>query len=121
MKSFFPTFLASFLGVFAAFALCIFVLIGIGISGMANAESYSADSVLKLTLEDFIPEKTDNIDEQTSMFGGHTEAIGLRRTLKLIETAAKDSKIKGILLENNHVSVGQASILELREGLEKFK
>ncbi|MGB4960668.1 MAG: signal peptide peptidase SppA, partial [Saprospiraceae bacterium] len=25
------------------------------------------------------------------------------------------------LLENNHVSVGQASILELREGLEKFK
>ncbi len=50
-----------------------------------------------------------------------TESIGLRRILKLLEAASEDKKIKGILIENNSVGVGQATILSLMTGLEKFK
>lgn len=121
MKSFFPTFLASCLGVFAAFALGIFILIGIGISGMLQSESLSDNSVLHLRLEEFIPEKTDNVSQRSALFGGSTESPGLRKILKLLESAADDKKIKGILLENNSVSVGQATLLSLMTGLEKFK
>ncbi|MBK8669988.1 MAG: S49 family peptidase [Saprospiraceae bacterium] len=121
MKSFFPTFLASCLGVFAAFALCIFILIGIGLSGMAKGESYSDNSILKLKLEEAIPEKSENVNQQSALMGGSTESLGLRRIQKLIEAAASDHKIKGILLENNSIAIGQASLLALMESLKKFK
>jgi protease-4 len=121
MKSFIPTFFASCLGVFAAFALCIFILIGIGMSGMSKSDTYSDNSILKLKLEEVIPEKTNNIDQGSAIFGTPTEAIGLRRILALLDAASKDKKIKGIVIENNFVSIGQASLLSLMEGLTKFK
>lgn len=121
MKSFFPTFFASCLGVFAAFAFCVIILIGMGISGMAKSDTYSDNSILQLKLEEFIPEKTDNVNQGSAIFGGATEALGLRRILNLVEAAAKDDKIKGIVIENNFVSVGQASLLSLMQGLTKFK
>ncbi len=121
MKSFFPTFFASCLGVFAAFALGIFILIGIGMSGMSNDSSYSDNTILKLNLENFIPEKTGNVNQQSVFMGGTDENLGLRTILKLIEAAAKDKKISGIVIENNNTSIGQATILSLMEGLEKFK
>jgi protease IV len=121
MKSFLPTFFASCLGVFAAFALCIFILIGIGMSGMSKSDTYSDNSILKLKLEEVIPEKTNNIDQGSAIFGTPTEAIGLRRILALLDAASKDKKIKGIVIENNFVSMGQASLLSLMEGLTKFK
>lgn len=121
MKSFFPTFFASCLGVFAAFALCIFILIGMGISGMSKTNSYSDNSILKLSLENFIPEKTGNVSQQSVFMGGQDESLGLRTILKLIEAAAIDEKIVGIVIENNNTSIGQATILSLMEGLEKFK
>ncbi len=121
MKSFFPTFFASCLGVFAAFALGIFILIGMGLSGMSKSSSYSDNSILKLSLENSIPEKTGNVSQQSIFMGGQDESLGLRTILKLIEAAAKDKKIVGIVIENNNTSIGQATILSLMEGLEKFK
>lgn len=121
MKSFFPTFIAAFLGVIAAIALGFFIIILIGISGMSQKETISKGSVLKLTLEEFIPEKTDNVQSQPNLLTVPEKAIGLNRILTLISTAAKDDKIKGILLENNSVSYGQATILSLMDGLRDFK
>ena len=121
MKSFFPTFIAAFLGVIAAVALGFFILIMIGVSGMSQKETVSKGSVLRLNLEDFIPEKTDNVQNESGIFSMQTKALGLNRILDLIEIAAKDDNIKGILLENNSVSYGQATILSLMEGLKEFK
>jgi len=121
MKSFFQTFFASCLGVFAAFTLCIFVLIGISISSISQKESYGDNTILKLRLEEFIPEKSDNVNQQSALFGGSSESIGLRRILKLLEAASEDKKIKGILIENNSIGVGQATVLSLMNGLQKFK
>lgn len=121
MKSFFPTFIASFLGVIAAFALGLFIIILIALTGINQEESYSSDSVLKLNLEEFIPEKTDNIPQESLFTGGPTESLGLRRILDLLDSASSDNKIKGILLENNSISYGQATLLSLMQGLQKFK
>ena len=122
MKSFFSTFFASCLGVFAALIIGVLILVGIGMAGMAKDNSYSENSILKLQLEDFIPEKSDNVNiGPGSVLETAPDAIGLMRILNLLDAAAKDSKIKGILIENNHVSVGQATVLSLMQGLQKFK
>lgn len=122
MKSFFPTFIASFLGVIAAIALGFFILIMIGISGMSQQETISKGSVLKLSLEDFIPEKTDNVvRNQSDLFEPPATALGLNKILTLIATAAKDDNVKGILLQNNSVNYGQATLLSLMDGLREFK
>lgn len=124
MKSFFSTLFASCLGVILAVFVGFLILAGIaasavtGLTGSSN--SYSENSILKLNLENFIPEKTDNVAQEIT-FSKMPDATGLRDIQKLLEAAAKDPKIKGILIENNFVSVGQASILSLMESLKEFK
>jgi protease-4 len=121
MRQFFTTFLASCLGVVATFALIFILLIGMAISGAQSKSGYSNNSVLKLSLESFIPEQTDNVNQQFSFTGAADETIGLQRIITLIEHAANDKKIKGIVLENTSVSIGQASLLSLISSLQKFK
>lgn len=121
MKNFFTAFLGSCLGVVAVFGFGILLLFAMGISGAMKQETYSKNTVLKLKLEDFIPEKTDNLSQNASLFSGAKESIGLRRILKLLDAAGKDDKISGILIENNSVSAGQATLLSLSDGLSKFK
>lgn len=121
MKNFFTAFLGSCLGVVAVFGFGILLLFAMGISGAMKQETYSKNTVLKLRLEDFIPEKTDNLSQNASLFSGAKESIGLRRILKLLDAAGKDDKISGILIENNSVSAGQATLLSLSDGLSKFK
>ncbi len=124
MKSFFSTVFGSCLGVLLAIGLGFVIMISIaasavsGISG--SGASYSDNTILRLDLENFIPEKSDNITQSIS-FSKMPDAIGLRDIQLLLEKAAKDPKIKGILIENNSVAVGQASLLSLMESLRAFK
>lgn len=121
MKSFFTTFFASCLGVALAFVIGIFIVIGMAASGMSKSSSYTDNTILKLTLEDIIPEKSENVAQSSNIFSQAPDAIGLQKILDLLDAAAKDSKIKGILLENNGVATGQATLLSIMQGLEKFK
>ncbi len=124
MKSFFSTLFASCLGVILAVFAGFIILAGIAasaVSGLSGSSTgYSDNTILKLNLENFIPEKTDNVPQSIS-FSKMTDATGLRDIQLLLEAAAKDAKIKGILIENSNVSVGQASILNLLESLKAFK
>jgi protease-4 len=124
MKSFFSTLFASCLGVILAVFAGFIILAGIAasaVSGLSGSSTgYSDNTILKLNLENFIPEKTDNVPQSIS-FSKMTDATGLRDIQILLEAAAKDSKIKGILIENSNVSVGQASVLNLLESLKAFK
>lgn len=124
MKSFFSTLFASCLGVILAVFAGFIILAGIAasaVSGLSGSSTgYSDNTILKLNLENFIPEKTDNVPQSIS-FSKMTDATGLRDIQILLAAAAKDSKIKGILIENSNVSVGQASVLSLLESLKVFK
>ncbi len=121
MKSFFPTFLASCLGVFAAMGAVVLFFVLMGISSAFNKESVSKNSILHLTFEESIPEKSGNVAGSMDIFNPVGPGIGLQRTLDLLEAAAEDDKITGILLENKMWVNGQATLLALTEGLEKFK
>lgn len=121
MKSFFQLLLASFLGIFAAFGAIVLFFVFVGISGSMSKESYSSQSILKLELEGIIPEKTGNLDQGMNIFSENNSSLGLQRILDLLEQAAQDDKIKGILIENRMWSNGQATLLALTEGLKEFK
>ncbi|MBK9254689.1 MAG: signal peptide peptidase SppA [Saprospiraceae bacterium] len=121
MRSFLQTFLASCLGVVASFALLFIILIGMAISGSTSKPSLSNNSILKLNLESAIPEKTDNVAKSFPFGGSEAESIGLRDILRLLEHAATDKKITGIVIENSSVAIGQASLYSLIQGIEKFK
>ncbi|MCZ2336941.1 MAG: S49 family peptidase [Chitinophagales bacterium] len=121
MKSFFKSVFASCLGIVIAFAAIFLIIMIFAATSMSTSTSYSDNSILKLSLEEIVPEKTDNVVQSSSVFSSKVEALGLRRILKLIDAAAKDDKIKGILIENGSTSVGQATLLSLTEGLKKFK
>jgi len=122
MKSFTASLLGSCLGVIVSFALFFVIIIIIAVSGSeSSGPSLGKNTVLHLNLNDFIPEQTDNAIQELSFMEELPDNIGLARVCELIEHAGKDSKIKGIILENSNVSVGQASLLTLMESLQKFK
>ncbi|MBK8828719.1 MAG: hypothetical protein IPO26_19090 [Saprospiraceae bacterium] len=95
MKSFFSTFFASCLGVFAALIIGVLILVGIGMAGMAKDNSYSENSILKLQLEDFIPEKSDNVNiDPRICIRNCTRCYRFDAYFKSLGCSSKDSKIK---------------------------
>jgi len=125
MGQFFKFLFASCLGVL----LAIGVLIGIGgliFASFANQASkpkdISANSVLRLTFEDPIPELTNNIepDPFTTDFQD-SEVLGLHDIAATIRQAAEDDNIKGILLEPGLTYAnGFSTTRTLRDALEDF-
>jgi protease IV len=121
MKEFFRSMLGSCLGIFLAFFIIAVGAIGIGsvMSSKNASKDISEDGVLRLTFDNVVPEKTDNV--AADMFGQNGEAIGLRNLCRLIDHAASDSKVKGIVLTPQNMTMGQATLLQVRKSLEAFK
>lgn len=121
MKEFFRSVLGSCLGVLVAMLVVVLVFVGVGVAASAGggSEKTTEKGVLKLSLSDVIPEKTDNVEK--GFMDRSTSTLGLRDMLRLIDHAAKNSNIKGIVINANELQVGQATLLQLRESLEEFK
>jgi len=123
MNSFFKNILSSCLGVFIAFIILgvvgFSILGGLAASG-SQSKSVSANSVLHLTFDEQIPEKTDNISS-----GGFDikmkSTLGLHDIKRAIEKAKADKKIKGILLEPKFRGIGKSTAAVLRRSLMDFK
>lgn len=121
MKEFFRGLLGSCLGVLLAMVLVILIFVGIGAvaaSGKGGVKS-AENAIIKLDLSMPIPEKTDNV--QTDFGSTATSHLGLRHIMRLIENAANDVNVKGIVINANSLQMGQATLLQLREGISKFK
>ena len=124
MGNFFKTVFASCLGVvlgaFALFFVLSFLFGQYAATLANNSKLISANSVLTLSFDELIPERTNNI--QTDQFDFDNEPIlGLHDIIGTIEHAKNDDKIKGILLDLGTVSTGRASSKLVREALEEFK
>lgn len=127
MKQFFKFMLASMAGFFLTMLIMgIFSLIVIAsIIAMAGKEKVvvKSDSVLLLTLTDPIPERSSdspfNFSESTLFTTNNSP--GLLETIELIEKAAEDENIKGILLNLSTIGSGMATTEEIRNALLKFK
>ncbi len=120
MKRFFKFFSASCLGTLAALALIVLFFVAYGGIMASQKPTIAKKTVLQITLDEAIPEKSGNV-ASSGKFSMPDEALGLRRMKKLIEHTATDDRIGGILISNNGVSAGQATLKSLRESISKFK
>ncbi len=122
MKNFFKFVFASCLGMFLF--IIAFGLIGtVWLGRLASAESkpkpVKPNSVLKITLDKPIPERTDNVPFDFSNLK-EEKTLGLSDILRTIEAAKDDDRIEGIYLEIDLVPIGLSTATELRRALEDF-
>ena len=127
MKSFFKTFLASFLGS-ALLLFVIFILfISSIISSLASSETsvtIKPQSVLYMTLDYEIPERTNSNDLGFTFTGSTfkvSDNAGMNDIINNIKAAATDPNISGIFLELSHIGTSTANIEEIRNELNEFK
>lgn len=120
MNQFIKNIFAATIGVFVAM-LIMFLFFGVFLGSLADTKpTVSNNTVLELDLSSQIPEITGNI-ETSGLNYENAGLLGLNTITQLIEHAAKDDKVKGILIKNNSVGGGQATIASIRESLLAFK
>jgi protease-4 len=92
--------------------------------GNTNTVTVKDNTILKLDLQKPIQEQAE--DNPFEMFGDefsqyYQSSIGLDDILTCIESASKDSKIKGIYINTSSVSAAPASLKTIRDALIEFK
>ncbi len=125
MNQFFKFVFASCLGVALAIvgvsALGFFIMVGIAGSGGESQVEVKSKSVLHITLENAVPEQTNNL-EMNPFDLSNQEVLGLNEIIASLEHAASDDKIEGILLDLGFgVRTGVATSASIRKALLEFK
>ncbi|MDR0604196.1 MAG: signal peptide peptidase SppA [Bacteroidales bacterium] len=127
MKSFFKMFLATVLGILVTPLLIFFIFVIIGIIALSKDSTpiIFPQSVLQLTLNGVISERTiDNpLDELVFPFSGlqQVSVTGLNTISAVLKQAKEDDNIKGIYLDISNISAPLATIDEIRNYLFDFK
>lgn len=126
MKSFIKIVLGSCVGVILALGVFSFFSI-IMVSSMSSAFSgggkteISSNSVLKLNLEQPMPDKTNNVETSPFEFKNQTY-VGVVDAVKLIQYAKTDDNIKGIYINpGQSIAIGAAALKDLHDALSDFK
>ena len=128
MKSFFKTFLASFLGsallLVVLFIVMITSIISSIVSSSDTAISVKPQSILYMTLDHEISERS-NANDLGLVFTGNgfkmSDNAGMNDIINNIKAAAIDPNISGIFLELSTIGTSSANIEEIRNVLNEFK
>lgn len=128
MKSFFKTFLASFLGsallLVVLFIVFITSIISSIVSSSDTAISVKPQSILYMTLDHEISERS-NANDLGLVFTGNgfkmSDNAGMNDIINNIKAAAIDPNISGIFLELSTIGTSSANIEEIRNALNEFK
>ncbi|MCB9283977.1 MAG: signal peptide peptidase SppA [Lewinellaceae bacterium] len=123
MRQFFKFLFASCLGVILAGALLS--LIGVGIIGGLISQSEKTktvkpNTVLRLTLDQQVPEQTNNL-EMNPFDVKNQYILGLDDMLQAIAQAKDDDRIQGIFIDLKQIALGPATAGTLRHALLDFK
>jgi protease-4 len=135
MKQFFITFFANLAALFVVFGgplLLLFILIVASISAGSKGKHLATierGSILVFDMSMNVtdsPEHATSVDPLTSALSNDdTKSVPLHRLLSALKKAAKDDRIKGILLEGSFepsdFGTGYACLKEVREGIIDFK
>ncbi len=133
MKQFFGAFFGSIVGIIIATLLAVLLVVAVITSSIKSAiskasekeevTSVNGNSVLKLKLNGPIDER--GVDNPLNEFdlGPLSQPInlGLNTTIRALEYAKGDTRIKGIYLEVGNLSGGYAAMQELRAALKSFR
>ncbi len=127
MRSFFKIVFASMVGFILSGVLLGIIIISIIVGVVSSADGQKAEiapkSVLHITLNAEIQERSQKSPLDDLEFGGFqaNKTIGLNDILSSLKSAAKDDNIKGIYLDLSSVNAGMASLEEIRNALLTFK
>jgi len=130
MKSFWGSFLGTLVGVFVTFLFIFLIFVGIIFSSVSQLSkkadktiSVKRNSVLHMTFDNEIPERSSNNPLSNFSFDGNFEKmpVGLNDILGNIEKAKGDDNIKGIYLDISSIPAGIATVEEIRNALIDFK
>ena len=114
--------LATIIGIFVFFMLCVFgiVIIGTLFSGDVESVEIKNNSVIELDLSQVVQDYGGKIRyKELERF--ETNHDGLTDIIRGIKAAETDENIKGISILNLHTELGIAQSKELRDALESFK
>lgn len=130
MKAFVKNVIASIIGTCLALMFLFFLTLSV-IAGMAtfNQTSVEADlvgvqdnSVLRIDLNGELQDHVTKKDLITSfIFNNEPAVLGLYELSQVLEQAAQDKRIRGILLDFQYLQTGLANAESLRRELVKFK
>src|SRR3954467_11653843 len=125
MKQFFKFVLATFVGLFLASLIMLFIVIGI-IAGATSGDkdtNVEPNSVLRIAIDYNIDERTPNnpLAGLDFLGLGNERSVGLKDILANIKKAKTDDNIKGIYLDESQMSAGEATVEEIRNALIDFK
>jgi len=128
MKNFWGAFLGSLLALFIGgfvFLILSLVMLGAMVAAFSSEEVTQIDynTVLKIDFsENIVDNPPQNLLGTLDPFTMRvTRSTSLLSVLNAIESAANDERIKGIYLNMSTVSVGMASMEEIRDALLQFK
>ncbi|MEN8137157.1 MAG: signal peptide peptidase SppA [Bacteroidota bacterium] len=125
MKQFFKFTFATVLGVFLAWIIFIFLLVGIAslMSGGDDTKTIAENSVLELDLSPQIFDKVndDPFADFNPMKIDSEKPLELLCVLNNIEKAKDDPKIKGIAITSGIISAGSSHLTAIRNKLKEFK
>jgi protease IV len=123
MKQFFKFVLASMLGVLLISIIFILIIVGIISASGDKTIDVEPNSVLQISFNNSISERTPNNPLSGLSFLGidGEKTIGLNDILANIKKAKTDNNIKGIFLDESVISPGQATSEEIRNALIDFK
>ena len=124
LKTFLAGLLAVVVGTFLVFFLWIFLLLGIA-GSMEKSVAVYPESILKIDFSEMLTDapSSDPLAGIDVMTFQSMPQLSLFSTLRALEAAAADDRIKGIYLRMNGMGgiAGTALLEELREALETFK
>ena len=123
MKQFFKFLFASCLGVFLAMGVLFFVgtwMATKAVSSASKAKPVKPNTILHLTFDKAVPEKTNNLQRDMSSLKDD-DVVGLRDIVTAIGMAKEDDNIKGIFIDAMSIHMGQSTATVLRNALLDFK
>ena len=121
MKQFFKFIFASCLGTILALGLLILIMVAVGAASSSSDSTVSNKSVLLLELDNAIPEKSGNIQNEGLSFEPKP-STGLHEMTKLINHAKSDSRIEGIVYKvATTTPLGTVTASTIRESLKEFR
>lgn len=123
MGQFFKFMFASCLGVILASILMTLIGGGVLLSLASQAEKQkpvSPNTVLHITLDQPVPEQTNNLDMNPFDFKNQY-VLGLHDMIEAIGQAKTDDRVQGIYLDLKQVVVGPATSRALRHAIDDFK
>lgn len=121
MMRFFLNLLTTVLGVFIAFFFLFLVLVGLFASQSSEPTTYVRDnSILEISLKGSLPERVQE-DPIQNLLEPDAPKMSMEMIREILKKAAKDDRIKGVVLQIKGISTSTNNLFEIRKQLLTFK